>query len=162
MVCLWCKGRFKWCSSLKMAHLPISWHWFSVHILQLLNTLLARKLEILVYVIKICNWTWMWKHFSRSSFHFRNICFGLGCIKMLHLSHQQAWSAPQLQEHHFLKAVSGQYESPWLAVASLHLLSQFMNILYFGILDDFLSTHCKIFLTLNTSNPQIYHSVQSS
>lgn len=73
MVCLWYEWWLKHCSSLKIVQLPIIWHWFSVHSLQPLNAFLARKLEILAYDIKICNWTWLWKYFSRSP-----VCFTLG------------------------------------------------------------------------------------
>lgn len=103
MVCLWHKWWLKHCSSLKIVQLPIIWLWFSVRILQLLNAFLARKLEILAYDIKIWNWTWMWKHFFRSS-----VCstlgssiFVLGCKRTSNLRYHCVSSAPWLWHHHF-------------------------------------------------------------
>lgn len=131
MVCSWCKWRLKHCSSLKIVQLPIIWHWFSVHVLQLLNTFLARKLEILAYDIKICNWTWVWKHFSKSS-----VCSILGSSSLvLYAWECFIWAISRCNVHH--GSISIIFLKPFLNYrrvcgllwqhTSLNLPSQFMN-----------------------------------
>lgn len=137
MACLWCIWWLKHCSLLKIVQLPTIWHWFSVNILQLLNTFLARKLEILAYDIKICNWTWMWKHFSRSS-----ICSFLGSsILVLDAWEHCIWTISRCQVHHrsssivFLKSFLNNRRACdllWQYVY-LHLLSQFMKKLSYQV-----------------------------
>lgn len=167
MVCSWCKWRLKHCSSLKIVQLPIIWHWFSVHVLQLLNTFLARKLEILAYDIKICNWTWVWKHFSKSS-----VCSILGSSSLVlyeNVSFEPsagvmcttAPSASFFWSHFWTTGESvaccGSTHL-WICPPSLWIN---YHIMQFGILHDSWLTNCKIFAILKISNPQFYHSVQS-
>lgn len=121
MVCLWYKWQLKHCSSLKIVQLPIIWHWLSVHILQLLNAFLARRLEILAYDIKIWNWTWVWKHFFRSSVcsTLRSSILVLGCKRTLNLRHHWVSSAPWLWHHHFF--LKPQTREPLASCGYVHL-----------------------------------------